>query len=151
MARMHSRKKGKSKSYKPYVTEIPSWVYLKEEEVITLLTNFYKKGISLSELGSKLRDQYAVPSIKLVCKKKLSTLLNEAKLLPEFPEDLINLIKRAINLRKHLRENRKDLSSTHGLKRIESKIYRLASYYRKSKRIPIDWKYSPNTAGILVR
>ena len=151
MARMHSRKKGKSKSYKPYVTEIPEWVNSKPDEVEELIVNFHKKGISQSEIGIKLRDEYAVPSVKLVCKKKISSVLDEASVLAKFPEDLINLIKRAINLRKHLSENRKDLSSTHGLKRIESKIYRLAAYYRKSKRIPVDWKYRPDTAGILVR
>ena len=151
MARMHSRKKGKSKSHKPYVTEIPDWIEYSTKEAEELITGFYKKGMNTAEIGAILRDQYGVPSIKLICKKKSSQILKENGLLPEYPEDLINLIRRAMNLRNHLAENKKDLSSTHGLKRIESKIYRLSSYYRKSKRIPVDWKYNPATAGVLIR
>ncbi len=151
MARMHSRKKGKAKSRKPYVTEVPEWTPLSAKEVEELVVQLYRKGIPMAKVGMILRDQYGVPNVKLVTGKKISKILEEAKLKPEFPEDLINLIKRAMNLRNHLSENKKDLSSMHGLKRIESKIYRLSKYYRESGRIPSDWKYDPNRASVLLR
>jgi small subunit ribosomal protein S15 len=151
MAKMHSRGKGKSKSHKPFVTEIPDWVPMKKAEVEDLIVSQYRKGTTMAQIGAILRDQYGVPSVELVCDEKISKILKKNDLLPDYPEDLINLIRRAINLRNHLLENRKDLSSTHGLKRIESKIYRLAAYYRKSGRIPKDWKYDPKKASVLIR
>ncbi len=151
MARMHSRKRGKSKSHKPFVTEPPAWIEMTPKEVEDMVTTLYRKGTPMAQIGAVLRDQHGVPSVKLICGKKVSTILKENDLLPEYPEDLINLIRRAMNLRNHLAENKKDLSSTHGLKRIESKIYRLSAHYRKVGRIPSNWKYSPKTAGVLVR
>lgn len=151
MARMHSRKKGKAKSHKPYVTEVPESIPLSSAEVENLVVSFYRKGTPMAQIGAILRDSHGIPSIKLVCGKKISKILDDNKILPEYPEDLINLIRRAMNLRNHLLENKKDLSSAHGLKRIESKIYRLSAYYRKSGRIPADWKYDPKKASVLVR
>lgn len=148
---MHSRGKGKSKSHKPYVTEVPSWVTMTKDEVEEKVVTLYRKGTPMAQIGAILRDEYAVPSIKLVCGRKISDILEDSELLPEYPEDLINLIRRAMNLRNHLLENKKDLSSTHGLKRIESKIYRLAAHYRDAGRIPKSWKYDPQKASVLIR
>ena len=48
-------------------------------------------------------------------------------------------------------DDKKDLISRHGLQRLESKIRRLAKYYRKVGVLPDDWKYRPESASVLLR
>ena len=93
MARMHSRKKGKSGSTKPIKKSIPSWSRYKPKEVELLVIKLAKEGKSSSEIGIALRDVYGVPSIKLLAKKKIVQILEEKKLVGEVPEDLMALMK----------------------------------------------------------
>ena len=151
MARMHSRTRGKAGSTKPYLTEAPDWVPMKPEEVEELIVNLYRQGQSQAQIGVILRDQYGVPSVKLVTGKKLNTILKENDVAARYPEDLISLIRRAMQLRNHMSENKKDLSGKAGLQRIESKIYRLAAYYRSTGALPSDWRYRPENASVLLR
>jgi len=51
---------------------------------------------------------------------------------PEYPEDLYNLMKKAVAIRKHLERNRKDTDSKYRLILVESKIHRLTRYYRRT-------------------
>ena len=71
-------------------------------------------------------------------------------LAPEIPEDLYMLIKKAVAVRKHLDRNKKDKDSKFRLILIESRIHRLARYYRESKKLPANWKYESTTASALV-
>jgi small subunit ribosomal protein S15 len=148
---MHSRGKGKAGSTKPYLTEAPEWVPMKQKDVEKLIVQLYKQGNSQAHIGVILRDQYGIPSIRLVTGKKLLTILKENDMATRYPEDLISLIRRAMNLRNHMTENKKDLISRHGLQRIESKIRKLAEYYKKSKVLPADWRYRPESASVLLR
>jgi small subunit ribosomal protein S13e len=61
-------------------------------------------------------------------------------LAPEIPEDLYYLIKKAVSIRKHLERNRKDTDSKFRLILVESRIHRLARYYKRTKQIPATWK-----------
>ncbi len=151
MARMHTKSKGKAGSTRPYLTEPQEWIPLKPKEVEELVVQLYKKGNSQAMVGTILRDQYGVPSIKLLTGKKLQTILKENDLKPQTPEDLLSLIRKALKLRNHLAENKKDKSGKHGLRLIESKIYRLSDYYRRKGVLPPDWKYRPDTASVLLR
>ena len=69
----------------------------------------------------------------------------------EYPEDLMNLIRRAVNIRDHLEENPKDLHSKRGLTIIESRIRRLGSYYVSEGELPEGWRYNPQQAALLVK
>jgi small subunit ribosomal protein S13e len=51
-------------------------------------------------------------------------------LAPEIPEDLYHLIKKAVSMRKHLELNRKDKDGKFRLILVESRIHRLARYYK---------------------
>jgi len=82
--------------------------------------------------------------------KKIRDILNENKIEEPLPEELLNLAKKAINLRKHMEANKKDLNSKKGLQRTESKIYRLIKYYKKKGVLPQDFKYSPEKIKILI-
>ena len=71
-------------------------------------------------------------------------------LAPEIPEDLYCLIKKAVSMRKHLEKYRKDKDSKYRLILVESRIHRLARYYKRSKKLPPTWKYQASTASALV-
>lgn len=61
-------------------------------------------------------------------------------LAPQIPEDLYCLIKKAVAVRKHLERNRKDKDSKYRLILIESRIHRLARYYKRAGQLPPVWK-----------
>ena len=150
MARMHSKKRGKSRSKRPLRTSPPTWSEYSREEVVDLVLKYRKDEYSPSMIGIVLRDQHGIPSVKLATGKKITTILEENKAAPKLPEDLTNLMKQAVNLRKHLEENPKDLHSRRGLHLCESKIRRLVKYYR-GRKLPQDWRYDPERAELLVR
>ena len=140
MARMHSRKKGKSGSVKP-LKKVPSWTpYKKEKEVEKLVLKYGKAGQSTSEIGMTLRDGYGIPCVKTSTKKSVSQILKENNLLKDIPEDLSNLIKKLVAIKQHLEKNKQDQTAKRGLLLANSKIRRLTKYYKKAKKIPADWQ-----------
>jgi len=75
-------------------------------------------------------------------------ILEEKKLLPELPEDLMAMMRKAVIIRKHMEANKQDMTALRGLQFTESKIKRLAKYYKKKAKIPADWKYDPSSVKI---
>ena len=150
MARMHARVKGKSGSKKPLESKVPKWVEKKPKEIITLIEKLAKQDLSSSQIGLTLRDSYGIPSVKLITGKSISKILTDAKLIGKIPEDLKNLINKAITIRKHLKLNRKDNFSTRGLQLTEAKIRRLQNYYKREDVLSADWNYNPDRAELLV-
>jgi small subunit ribosomal protein S15 len=124
---------------------------MKKEEIEKIIIELAKKGYSPSMIGLILRDSYGIPNVKKIVGKKISEILEENNLLPEIPEDLLNLLKRAVRLREHLKIHRKDKHSARGLVMIESKIKALAKYYKRVGKLPKDWEYDPEKAKILVQ
>ena len=150
MARLHSRKKGKSGSTRPPRLEKPVWVERSAEEVENLVVKLARRGFSKSMIGTILRDSYGIPLIKVVTGKKISQILEENEIEFALPEDLTNLVKKALNIREHLDSNHKDLEGKKGLQRTESKIYRLIRYYKNTKVLPESFKYDPEKIRTLV-
>lgn len=144
------RPKGASHSVRPVRAGSPKWIRFTREEVEALIEELAKKGYTSSMIGIILRDQYGIPLVKQVTGKKLLQTLYEKGLAPQIPEDLFNLIKKAVNVRRHLREHPKDKSAKRGLEEIESKIRRLVRYYKSIKRLPTEWEYDPAKAELLV-
>jgi small subunit ribosomal protein S13e len=75
------------------------------------------------------------------------------------------LIKKAVSMRKHLERNRKDLDSKYRLISVESRIHRLARYYKGAGTIPVcacvcrfthslcvqpTWRYESSTASTML-
>ena len=149
MARMHSRDKGKSGSKKP-IKKIPSWVPYKGKEVEKLVLKYAKEEKSTSQIGIILRDQYGINSIKAVAGKSVLAILKENNLSKDLPEDLLNLIRKMIDLKAHLEKNRQDQTAKRGLLLTSSKVRRLTKYYQKSKRLPKDWKLDMNKLKMYV-
>lgn len=143
-----SKKKGQSHSTRPAIRSLPPWVKYSPMEVEDMIISLVKKGFPPSMIGIILRDQYGIPLAKMVTKKKITQILREKGLAPEIPEDLYNLIRRAKRVRRHLEEHPKDFHSKRGLQLIESKIRRLAKYYKSRGVLPSDWEYKPEKISI---
>jgi ribosomal protein S15P/S13E len=77
-----------------------------------------------------LRDQHGIPQVTTVTGAKILRILKGSGLAPDIPEDLYFLIKKAVSMRKHLERNRKDKDGKFRLILIESRIHRLARYYK---------------------
>ena len=69
---------------------------------------------------------------------------------PSLPEDLYHLIKKAVNVRKHIEKQRADKDGKFRLILIESRIHRLARYYRKVAALPPTWRYQSKKADTLL-
>jgi small subunit ribosomal protein S15 len=129
----------------------PEWVTYSDEEIENFILKFTKEGRSPSEIGVVLRDQYGIPSVKAVTGEKITAILKRNEQSQEYPEDIMNLIKRAVNIRDHLKENPKDLHNKRGLNIIESRIRRLGKYYVNDGALPEGWRYDPQEAALLVK
>ncbi len=138
MARMHTRKRGKSRSTRLVLADTPSWMQ-NDDEIKEEILKFRKDGLSNSMIGIKLRDQYAVPGVRPVLHQKMGKILEENNIKDEIPEDLAFLLKRYKNVSKHLLLNKKDISNKRGSQLIMSKILRLMRYYKRTGRLPTDW------------
>lgn len=150
MARMHARRRGKSCSVRPYRKEAPAWSNTDTAAIEKIIIDLRKEGASSSKIGLILRDRYGVPDVKLATGKRIGDILRANKMATEIPEDLRDLMKKALGLRKHLDENAKDLHNKRQLHLVESKIRRLVRYYTGSKKLPADFTYKPETTEILL-
>ncbi|MBA7538015.1 hypothetical protein ES705_30289 [subsurface metagenome] len=142
---MHSRKKGKSSSTRPARLEKPVWVELSPGEVENEVVKLARRGYSKSMIGTIMRDSRGVPLVKIVAGKKVSQILESNDIKEPLPE-----VRKALNIRKHLENNHKDLETKKGLNRTEAKIYRLIKYYKKKKVLAADFKYDPEKTRTLV-
>ncbi|KAF9352799.1 ribosomal 40S subunit protein S13, partial [Mortierella sp. AD094] len=109
-----------------------------------------KKGMTPSQIGVILRDSQGIAQVKNVTGNKILRILKSNGLAPEIPEDLYHLIKKAVAVRKHLERNRKDCDGKFRLILIESRIHRLARYYKTAGQLPPTWRYESATASALV-
>ncbi|KAK9471761.1 40S ribosomal protein uS15 [Dipodascopsis tothii] len=150
MGRMHSKGKGISSSATPYSRHPPAWFKMTKEAVVEQIVKNARKGLSPSQIGIVLRDSHGVAQVKVVTGNKILRILKSNGLAPEIPEDLYQLIKKAVAVRKHLERNRKDKDSKFRLILIESRIHRLARYYKTVGVLPAVWKYESSTASALV-
>ena len=148
MGRLHTHNHGKSHSTRPLVSEIPSWVKIESKEIEELIVKYGKEDLTASQIGIKLRDQHSIPLVLPILKKTISQVLEENGLKTELPEDLNNIVKKAIGLQKHLKSNKGDRRNVRSLELIEAKVHRLSVYYKRIDRIPKNWKYKSVIANL---
>jgi len=146
---MYSRRKGKSGSKRP-VQQTAAWVKLTPEEIEQIVVKQAKKGYGSAKIGLSLRDEYGIPSVKLKG-MRIAKLMKKNDAYPEYPEDMFNLMKKAVNLYKHLDKNKRDATSKRGLELAESSIRRLGKYYKRKGILPKDWKYNIDQARLIVK
>jgi len=150
VARIHARKKGKSGSTKPHHEITPDWIDVKPEEIEKLVVDLHKRGNSTSKIGIVLRDQYGIPSVKLATGMKIGKILSKNGITMQLPEDLANLMRKALQIHKHLEDNRKDLHNKRQLALTEAKVRRLVRYYKRRKLLAENWKYTREGAKLLI-
>jgi small subunit ribosomal protein S15 len=148
MGRLHTHNHGKSHSIRPIDPKKPDWVKQTNEEIEGLIIKYAKEGMTTSQIGMKLRDQHAIPLVKPIINKGIKEVLIENKLNPEIPEDLNNIVMKAVNLQKHLKENRSDNRNTRSLELVEAKVHRLSTHYKKTGEIDQKWKYKSVVAQL---
>ncbi len=144
-------KKGSPKKTKKAAKNADIKTDLNPNEIEEMIVAFANQGHSASEIGMLLRDQHNVPKTKMVIDKTISQVLKERDLQPEIPEDLMALIRRVVSLDLHLQKNKKDYSAKRGYQLTVSKIRRLVEYYHNTNRLPKKWRYSIETARLLVK
>ncbi|MFB6070252.1 MAG: 30S ribosomal protein S15 [Halanaeroarchaeum sp.] len=153
MARMHTRRRGSSDSDKPAADEPPEWSDVDADAVEERVVELAEEGYDPSQIGLKLRDEGVqgtpVPNVKLATGKKVTEILEENDAAPDLPEDLRNLLEKAVNLREHVDENGQDFANKRALQNTESKIRRLVDYYR-GDAIDADFEYTYENAKELL-
>ncbi|WP_380677237.1 30S ribosomal protein S15 [Salinigranum sp. GCM10025319] len=149
MARMHTRRRGSSSSDKPVADDPPEWSDVDADDVEARIVELAEQGHDPSQIGMKLRDEGVqgtpVPNVKLATGKKVTEILDEHDAASELPEDLRNLMERAIRLREHMEANPQDAQNKRALQNTESKIRRLVKYYRGDE-LDEEFTYSYDVA-----
>ena len=151
MGRMYSKGKGIARRCLPYRKSPPSWVRIQSSDLIDQIVKLAKKGNMPSQIGVALRDSYGIPQVKSITGSKILRILKKEGLAPSLPEDLYYLIKKAVSIRKHLEKFRKDKDAKFRLIMVESRIHRLARYYRSVKALPPTWRYQSKKADTLIQ
>ncbi|CAO1613051.1 unnamed protein product [Jaminaea pallidilutea] len=150
MGRMHSKGKGIASSALPYKRTPPSWLKTDPQSIVDQILKLSRKGLTPSQIGVQLRDSQGIGQVRFVTGNKILRILKSEGLAPSLPEDLYHLIKKAVSVRKHLERNRKDMDSKFRLILIESRIHRLARYYKRVGAVPPTFKYEAATASTMV-
>ncbi len=148
MGRLHTHNHGKAHSIRPIELKKPDWIKMESKEIEELIVKYAKDGMTSSMIGIKLRDKHAIPLVKSILNKTISDVLKENDLVPEIPEDLNNIVLRAVNLQKHLKENKSDNRNVRSLELIEAKVHRLSTHYKNKGIIPKKWKYKSVVAQL---
>ena len=110
-----------------------------------------KQNHASAMIGLILRDQYGIPDVRTILGKSITTIMKENKTYPEFPEDLMTLFRRAVDIKAHLERNKRDHHSKKGLQNTESKIRRLLKYYSQKNMVPKDFQYDIEKEKLIIR
>ena len=142
MARMHAPTHGKSHSTRPTSLNTPVWLTQSQGDVVSLVVQLSKEGLTSSEIGLRLRDEYGIPLVKPILGKNIAEILDENNIKRDMPEDLNRLVQKAVGLQKHLRSHNSDHRNVRSLELVEAKIYRLSRYYKRIGKLEKNWKYA---------
>merc|ERR1711884_347294 len=128
---------GITQSALPYRRSVPQWLKLTSDEVKDQIYKLAKKGLTPSQIGVILRDSHGVAQVRFITGNKILRILKGKGMAPALPEDVYYL-------------NRKDKDGKFRLILVESRIHRLARYYKTKGVLPPTWKYESSTASTLV-
>merc|ERR1712151_122865 len=123
MGRMYSKGKGIARRCLPYRKAAPSWVQISSNDLVEQIVKLAKKGSSPSQIGVTLRDSHGIPQVKSITGSKILRIL---------------------------KKGRSDRDAKFRLILTESRIHRLARYYRNVKSLPPTWRYQSKKADTLI-
>lgn len=122
---------------------MPTWVNISHSDLTSNIVKMYNEdGLTASQIGIVLRDEYGIPLVKPILGKTITDVLRDNGVKQDMPEDLDRLVKKALGLQRHLRSHNSDRRNVRSLELIESKIHRLSRYYKNRDRIDKNWKYA---------
>jgi small subunit ribosomal protein S15 len=148
---MYKSRRGQSGSSRPNVSEAPGWSNTDKDAIQSLILDLAKSGLSSAEIGTVLRDKHAVPNVRLVLGKRIGQVLAENDMGGSYPEDMMNLMRQAVGIINHLGSgNHKDIHNKRALEITESKIRKLANYYKGEGKLPSDWRYKRDELRLMV-
>lgn len=124
---------------------------ISKEKLLVLIEKLAREGNPPSKIGLILRDQYGIGNVKEITGESLTQLLEKTGVKRGLPEDLANLIRKAVTIINHLSTHRKDFRSKRALEIVEGKINALARYYIRKGKLPKDWKYERERAALLLK
>ena len=150
MARMHTKKHGKSKSRKP-VLEMVEKPSVSADEAQQAILGYAKQSMHQARIGQVLKEKHGIKYSKDFFGKRLGRVLEDSGVKREFPQDMADLMRKAIRLRKHITRNHNDVHNKAMLARTESKIWRLTKYYKREGRLPEGWKYDPEKIALVIK
>ena len=140
MGRMHSSGKGRSSSFKPFTTTIPTYMEGTIPEIKSAIIALAKKNQPAARIGATVRDLYGVGNVRDVLGCDLVEFLKKNNCAPAIPSDLECLVTRANAIRKHLSTYKKDNDAKYRLILINSRLHRLVRYYKEKSVLPGNWK-----------
>ena len=133
--------------------EPPEWSDVDPDAIEERVVELAEEGHAPSEIGLRLRDSGVegtpVPDVKLATGKKITEILEENDAEPELPEDLRNVMAKAVRLANHMDANPQDHQNKRALQNVESKVRRLVNYYRGDE-VPEDFTYTADYARELL-
>lgn len=123
-----------------------------KEEIYSKIEEMSKKATPAALIGLELKKNN-IKNTKKTIGKRITQIQTELKVISsdKLPDDLMALIKKAVTLLKHQDINKKDTSAKRGYQLTVSKINRLKKYYIKEGKIPQNWRYSKETAKLLIK
>jgi small subunit ribosomal protein S15 len=131
----------------------PEWSDVDADAIEARVVELAEEGHSPSQIGLKLRDEGVqgtpIPDVQLATDKKVTEILDEHNADADLPEDLRNLLERAVRLREHMADNPGDAQNKRALQNAEAKVRRLADYYRGDE-LDEDFKYTYERARELL-
>ncbi len=151
MARLHSKKKGKSGTKRPKSAAGPDWVTEDPNKIKELVVKMAKEGTPASKIGLYLRDQRGIANVRAILGCSVLAFLKKEGVSPEYPEDLLSLMRKAARMYSHIKDNKKDFHNNVKLRHVESKIQRLVKYYSSKGTLPKGWKYSQEQAALVAK
>ena len=122
-----------------------------KDEIENLIEKYARQGMSPARIGEALKREHNVPYVRQYTGKRMLDILKERKLAGAIPSDLMDLMRRAVGMHKHLDKNKQDKHNALRLRRVESKIWRLTKYYVGEGVLPEGWKYDPRQAELLIK
>lgn len=124
---------------------------LSVKECEDLIVQLHNAGRPAAEIGIMLRDAHRIKSVKAFTGKRVSEILESKGIKQEIPEDLMNLIRASVQLENHLSKHRHDMAAKRGFELAVSKIRRLSRYYIDHAKLPANWRYTAESARLLVK
>lgn len=107
--------------------EKPAWLKMNEKELKKIIEDLAKK-YAPSKIGTILRDQYGVPTVRLYGKKLYDYL---AELGIQTNEELEAVERKVEKIKSHLKKNITDKKAKHKLQKAQTRFNKLKKHYSK--------------------